>query len=256
MSGWIKLHRQLQENSLWLSEPFSRGQAWVDLMMLANHKQGFVRVRGQRIDVGVGCVARAQKTLAERWKWSKGKVVRFLKELESDGQIEQQTSHDFNVIRLCNYEEYQTDGSRDRSRDEPETGHEIGPEIGHETGHIQEQQKQQEGKEVRAKRPPKFKPPLWIPEDAWAGYIASRRSMKKHPMSDSALESVVKAIEKCVDAGHSVETALEAMTSNGWRTVKADWLKRAQGVPTGIRDNSALAAKVAAEMEQEIANAT
>ena len=36
--GWIKLHRTLQDNKLWYSEPLTKGQAWVDLILLANHK--------------------------------------------------------------------------------------------------------------------------------------------------------------------------------------------------------------------------
>ena len=120
--GWIKLHRQLQDNPLWLSEPFSRSQAWIDLMILANHKPGYVRVRGRRILVDVGCVARAQKTLAGRWQWSRGKVQRFLKELEIDGQIEQVTSHDFKVIKLCNYKHYQSTDSKNGSPDESRDG--------------------------------------------------------------------------------------------------------------------------------------
>lgn len=30
--GWVSIHRQLCENDLWLSEPFTRGQAWVDMI--------------------------------------------------------------------------------------------------------------------------------------------------------------------------------------------------------------------------------
>ena len=38
MNGYIKLHRSLMDNPLWTEKPFSRGQAWVDLLMLANRK--------------------------------------------------------------------------------------------------------------------------------------------------------------------------------------------------------------------------
>jgi hypothetical protein len=36
--GWICLHRQIQDHWLWEDRPFSRGQAWIDLLMLANHE--------------------------------------------------------------------------------------------------------------------------------------------------------------------------------------------------------------------------
>lgn len=155
--GWTKLHRKLQKSSLWLSEPFTRGQAWVDLIMLANYRDGYVRVRGQRIDVPVGSVARAQNTLATRWQWSRGKVIRFLRELESDGQISQKTSHDFNVICICNYSEYQEDSTRDESRgstrDESRSESRDGPPTGHETVHIKEQQQGKEEQEEKETPP-------------------------------------------------------------------------------------------------------
>ncbi|KKM27895.1 hypothetical protein LCGC14_1570130 [marine sediment metagenome] len=46
--GYIKLWRKLQNSSLWLDEKFTRGQAWVDLICLANHKNGYIRKRGVR----------------------------------------------------------------------------------------------------------------------------------------------------------------------------------------------------------------
>lgn len=271
--GWIKLHRQLQDNSLWSSEPFSRGQAWVDLLMIANHKQGHVRVRGRRIDVGVGCVARAQKSLADRWNWSKGKVIRFLKELEGDGQIEIETSHDFNVIRLCNYEQFQVNESRsesrdgppneapDRSRDGSRDESRNGPQTGHETGHIQEQQQQQECKEGKkdkgASAKPKFNPPLWMDEQKWKAYLSTRRS-KKNPMNPESLELCCKAIDKTVLAGYALDDVMEALIAAGWQTVTPvfmdNWLKNQgrgheQASTSKQSANARLAEKIALEMD-------
>jgi len=93
MSGWIKLHRKLQSNPIWLSEPFTRGQAWVDLILLANHSKGFLRARGVRVDVERGQIGMSHVKLSERWTWSRGKVKRFLNELEMDQQIVQQNNN-------------------------------------------------------------------------------------------------------------------------------------------------------------------
>ena len=121
--GWIKLHRKLQDNSLWLDEPFTRGQAWVDLVMLANHKPGYIRIAGQRIDVPRGSVGRGKEGLSKRWKWSRGKVNRFIKELENEGQISQKAVHRISLISICNYSEYQDDGTPDGTRDGTRDGH-------------------------------------------------------------------------------------------------------------------------------------
>ena len=111
-AGWISLHRKIQSNPYWLSEPFTRGQAWVDLLLLANHKDNFIRVRGMKINVKRGQVGMSQVKLSERWKWSKGKLVRFLNELESEQQIEQQKNNVSSLISISNYDEYQQVGQQ------------------------------------------------------------------------------------------------------------------------------------------------
>ena len=37
MSGWIKIHRDILYHEIWSDKPFSKGQAWIDLILLANH---------------------------------------------------------------------------------------------------------------------------------------------------------------------------------------------------------------------------
>jgi hypothetical protein len=79
--GWIRLHRKLMDDPIWLAESFTRGQAWVDLLLLANHTDGYIRKRGIRIDLKRGDVGWSETELSKRWRWSRGKVKRFLTEL-------------------------------------------------------------------------------------------------------------------------------------------------------------------------------
>lgn len=94
--GWICLHRKIMDDDLWISEPFTRGQAWVDLLLLANHKPGTIRRRGIAFIVNRGQVGYGEESLARRWKWSRGKVRRFLEELRKRHQISKVT-----LGRLC-----------------------------------------------------------------------------------------------------------------------------------------------------------
>lgn len=82
MSGWVLLHRQIQNNPLWTAEKFSRGQAWVDLLLLANHKPGFYYLRDHKINLERGQIGWSFNNLAARWKWSRTKVKNFIKDLE------------------------------------------------------------------------------------------------------------------------------------------------------------------------------
>lgn len=107
MEGWIKLHRKISENALWQCEPFTRGQAWIDLLLLASHKKTFFYVRGIKIDLEVGQLSWSESKLAERWKWSRSKLRKFLNDLKKEQQIIQHKSNVIQVLTIVNYENYQ-----------------------------------------------------------------------------------------------------------------------------------------------------
>jgi DNA replication protein DnaD len=120
---WIRLNRSLMLNELWKKEPFTRGQAWVDLLMMANWKDGIALVKGIKIPVKRGQLCRSMKQLSIRWKWSVGKAKRFLdlcSELEqlsfktwSKNETENETQKNgiTTLITITNYHKYQGDGT-------------------------------------------------------------------------------------------------------------------------------------------------
>lgn len=107
MSGYIKLYRGITENSLWNKEPYSAGQAWIDLLLAANFKDAVIYIRKAKIRLERGQLAWSQLTMAKRWKWSRNRVARFLKDLEEEGMIEQQSGHLTTITTICNYSKYQ-----------------------------------------------------------------------------------------------------------------------------------------------------
>ena len=123
--GWICLYRKIMDDPIWLAEPFTRGQAWVDLLMLANHKGGYIRKRGIRIDLKRGDVGWSERELAKRWKWSRGKVGRFLADCcfsNKPKMIPQTGPQNKNVTSyysIINYDRYQGNGPQNG----PQTGH-------------------------------------------------------------------------------------------------------------------------------------
>jgi len=118
MIGWIKIHRDLLESDIWKCEEFSRGQAWVDLILLANHKDSFFYKRGNKVDVKRGQVGRSEVELSDRWKWSRSKVRKFLKDLEKEQQISIVKSAVTQVVTIINYDEYQ---SKEQQKDNRRT---------------------------------------------------------------------------------------------------------------------------------------
>jgi len=110
--GYIKLWRRLRDNPLWLSEPFTRGQAWVDLLMLANHKKSLIDIRGILVEIEEGQVLAGGEFLGGRWKWSRKKVSNFLKYLETAQQIAQQKSNVCTVVTITNWKDHQEKSSK------------------------------------------------------------------------------------------------------------------------------------------------
>lgn len=107
MEGWIKLHRKIVDNPYYFSESFTRSQAWVDLLILANHKDNFYFLRGVKVDVKRGQIGMALENLAKRWKWSRGKAERFISELETATQIVRQKGNVTTLLTVVNYSIYQ-----------------------------------------------------------------------------------------------------------------------------------------------------
>ncbi len=105
--GWIKIHRSILEDELYFSEKFTRTQAWIDLLLLAEYKPKVLFVRGIRLDLQRGQLAISIRDLSARWKWGVNKVQSFIKELVESGKIDTQKSNLINVISICKYEIYQ-----------------------------------------------------------------------------------------------------------------------------------------------------
>lgn len=118
MEGFIKIHRQLIENPLWLIKPFSEGQAWIDLLCLANHKKGFIKTKnGQIIEIQRGQCGYSVLSLSERWGWSRGKVTRFFELLTIQQMIQQKKYGKHTVINILNYDKYQKRATNDTIND-------------------------------------------------------------------------------------------------------------------------------------------
>jgi len=118
MEGWIKLHRQLAENPLWLIKPFSEGQAWVDLLLITTFDKGFIKTKnGTKIKLSRGECGYSVLTLSQRWGWSRGKVTRFLSFLNNEEMIQQKIVSNTTIINILNYETYQNETINDTIND-------------------------------------------------------------------------------------------------------------------------------------------
>ena len=115
---FFKVDRKILNHPLWLAEPFTKGQAWIDLIGEANHAPGYFLKRGIKIILNRGQIGRSIECWMRRWKWSKGKVSRFFNFLEKEEMIEQQRGNQTTVITICNYKLYQGEYKKEYSKDD------------------------------------------------------------------------------------------------------------------------------------------
>jgi hypothetical protein len=101
--GYHPIHRSLLNHWLWKCKPFAKGQAWVDLILLANHKDEKVYRDGKIMIIKRGQIARSQTELGKRWGWDRRTSSRFLKTLKMDQMIGLQMTTRGTLITLLNY---------------------------------------------------------------------------------------------------------------------------------------------------------
>lgn len=117
--GWVKISRAVLEHWVWDEKPFSKGQAWIDLILLARHNDGtFMDRRGNLIEGKRGGIYRSERSLSERWKWSRKKTSNFLSRLVQDHMIEicKRESSGETIIFIVNYDKFQSGEANNRER--------------------------------------------------------------------------------------------------------------------------------------------
>lgn len=108
MAGWVKVHRDIQNCWIWEEKPFSRGQAFIDLILMVNHEDKKIMFNGTLIEIKRGSGITSIRKLSDKWGWSKNKVDHFLKQLQSDEMISYKKDTKKTVVTIENYDLYQS----------------------------------------------------------------------------------------------------------------------------------------------------
>jgi hypothetical protein len=113
--GTVVVDRQMVDDEVWLCEPFSRGQALLDLTLLANDEPRTVVVRGVNVLLEKGQVGRSVVNLAKRWHWSREKTKRFLDDLRDRRKIAYRMDNVATVITVVDYCLYNREKIHDKA---------------------------------------------------------------------------------------------------------------------------------------------
>lgn len=111
-NGWISVYRSLQNHWIWDDKPYSKGQAWITMLMMANHEDKKLMYDGNIIFVKRGSFITSILKLSQKFGWDRKKTTRFIDALEMEKSvITNRTTHG-TTVTIVNYEKYQSFGTR------------------------------------------------------------------------------------------------------------------------------------------------
>lgn len=120
--GWIKIHRQIQDCFIWQEKPYDKARAWIDLILLANHSDKKLLIDNDIVVIERGSYMTSTVKLANRWGWSRNKVLRFLNVLESEQMLNTKRTPNGTVVTIVKYEVFQYGDTADETTDETTDG--------------------------------------------------------------------------------------------------------------------------------------
>ena len=107
--GYIKFYRSTLKHPFFRRSEMSEMEAWLWLLSHAAWKPHKARVGDFFVELERGEVLAAVRHLAMEWRWSKGKVERFVTRLKNEGMVGTRSGTGVTVISISKYNEYQGD---------------------------------------------------------------------------------------------------------------------------------------------------
>ena len=130
--GFIPLYRSIQDHWVWSNkEPFSYGQAWIDLLLSVNHEEKKLKVGCNLITIKPGQMWTSYVKLSNRWNWSRERVYRYTKMLKMDGMINVDATPNGTLLTVVNWDNFAYHGNTDETTHE--TTGKTSPETTDET---------------------------------------------------------------------------------------------------------------------------
>ena len=108
MKGWISLHRKILDNPiLTRGKAYSRFEAFVYMLLKANHKDNKIVIGNKLIKIKTGSFLTSQKKLMKEFNWGISRLRAFLKLLQDDEMIVVNSNAISTMITINNYSELQ-----------------------------------------------------------------------------------------------------------------------------------------------------
>lgn len=151
-NGYILLHRSIYEHWTWEDKPFSKGQAWIDILMFVNHKEATIPFNGDVLKLDRGEALTSIEKLSTRWGWSRKKTANFINMLKRDDMLHTKRTGKGTVLTVVNYDNFQDRGTeKEQVRDSKRNGWGTGKEHKQRTTNNNKEKKEINKKEILSK---------------------------------------------------------------------------------------------------------
>lgn len=219
-TGYIKLYRQLQDCWIWTDEKFTKGQAWVDLLLMANHRDKKIPFNDEIITIGRGQYLTSMRKLSERWRWSISTVSRFLTLLEKDGMLVRNSDRNRTLITIVNYDIFQDGGTQTDTvaEHEPNTSRTVAETNKNDKNVKNDKNNISSDEPVKDKKAPKVYSDNEILNEAINDFIKHRRKIKA-PMTDRAIELFIKKLNGMTSNLDEQVEIINTAIERGWKGI-------------------------------------
>lgn len=261
MNDFLPLSRKLMKHWLWEDKPFSKGQAWIDLLMLANYTEKKKPKNGEIITYKRGNVNFSMKQLADRWGWDRRTVKRFLDLLENDNMVSTDSTTHGTTITIVNYEVFNGSCTTECITNSTTNAHQIAQQDAQQNvqpivqqmlttnkdkniNNEEEREESKEDKKQKEGKPKKKEPTVYYPNDelldsAFKEFLVMRNKIKKPIATKQALTRMMNRIEKLSGGDNDLAIKiLNQSTDHCWQDVYElkDDKKNNSYVKNGERD--------------------
>jgi len=162
--GWIKIYRSIMDNEFYAIKPFDKCRAWIDLLLLAEHKTHKKMWRGNMETFKRGDVCLSIQALSIRWGWSRKKTRHFLEQLEYMEMIHLIAHQKRTIITIVKYDDFQSRGTTDGTSKGTSKGTSDGTKKDTSKGTYLKK-KDKEDKEIKETAPPISSEPAALEDD-------------------------------------------------------------------------------------------
>jgi len=109
MAGWIKLHRKILDNPIFLKPDLY--QLFSYCLLRANHNESKIIWNGEEKILEKGCFITGRKAIAEDTGQNQSAIYKRIKVLEKLNMISVNSNNKYSVVKVLNYGLYQGEGT-------------------------------------------------------------------------------------------------------------------------------------------------